>query len=463
MSTANPITPASVLEAMTSAKPAKQAEGAVPPFPLDALPKPLADYVTELHRVERFLPDYTAAGMLFAASTAIGNAVHLKVRDGYHAPPLLWLVAVGPPSIGKTHPMERMLKPLKEKDARTKREHDQAVREWEAADEERRKRKKGEPQQEPPPPRPVWRPHVVGDITMEALVAKLSATPRGLGLHSDELAGWLKRMDQYRSGGDRQAWLTIWNGGQINEVRKTAGEHVVPRSFVALGGGIQPSVLNTLGKDQDGLTVRMLYAFPDQPRKHYASADAMKPAWATMWADVVEVLLALPMRPVGGDLEPVLLVHSKEAAEAYAEWNRTITDRTNEANTKGDGMTSELLGKMETYAHRLALVLELLHRACGNAGKAAEVRPEAMHGALRLVAYFEATARKAFFRMYEADAVDLLTPQHGKLYGTLPDVFTTADALKVAAAHGVSERTCKRLLRRKELFRTEAHGKYRKL
>jgi hypothetical protein len=61
-------------------------------------------------------------------------------------------------------------------------------------------------------------------------------------------------------------------------------------------------------------------------------------------------------------------------------------------------MSAALFGKLDTYAHRLALVLEILHRACSAEVQIPnEVRPEAMEGALKLVDYFEATARKGAF------------------------------------------------------------------
>ena len=464
MSTAATITPTDVLKEMS--KPAKASTAKVPPFPLDALPVDLANYARELHRVNRFPLDYTACGMLFAAAAAIGNAVHLKVRDGYPAPPMLWLVLVGPPSVGKSHPMNLMLKALKHRDARTKREHDKAVREWEAAQDERKRQrgKPGTPPDEPPAPRPVWRPNLVDDNTMEALVAKLAATPRGVGLHCDELAGWLARFDQYRAGGDRQKWLSIWTQSTLVEIRKTAGEQLVPTPFVAVGGTMQPARLSCLSKERDGFTPRLLFAYPDEVWRHEASTASLDPRWAEMWTEVVEYLLALAMRPTGdGGLEPVLLVHSKEAAEAFAAWDRMNVKRANAAIRVGDELSAELFGKLDTYAHRLALVLELLYRARGNAGNPAEVRLEAMQGALKMLDYFEATARRVYFEIYEADEVDRLPPLKGRVYAALPEAFTTAEGMKVAGSMGMPERTFKRMLNDAKLFRKDAHGKHVKL
>jgi hypothetical protein len=460
MNTATTITPEQVLEAMAPAKPAKPTESTVPPFPLEVFPDLLVDYAQELHEVNGFLPDYTGAGMLFAASTAIGNAVHLKVKEGYTAPGILWLVLVGRPSVGKTHPLNAMAKPLAKRDARTKREHDTKVREWEAAQDERRKRKPGKdaPPEEPPSPRPVWRPHLVDDITMEALLAKLAATPRGLGLHCDELAGWLAGMDKYRKGGDRQKWLSIFNGSQLSEIRKNAGEHVVPHPFVSVAGGIQPGKLSTLGRDHDGLLHRLLFVYPDEQVRRYASKASVSKEWGEVWGRVLEQLLGLEMRMEEGDLVPVLLEHSEGAADVYAAWDRMNTDRTNAANTSGDELSAALFGKLDTYAHRLALVLEMLHRACTGEGYGREVSAKAMEGALKLLEYFEATARKVHFQLFEADAVDRLPPLKARVYAALPERFATGEGTKIAEAMGMPSRTFKRLLRDAHLFRKDGHG-----
>lgn len=460
MNTATKITPEQVVDAM-QIESAKPGERTVPPFPLDVLPELLADYARELHRVNGFLPDYTGAGMLFAASTAIGNAAHLYVKEGYTAPGMLWLVLVGRPSIGKTHPLNAMVKPLAKRDARTKREHDAKLREWEAAQDERRRGKRGNdaPPEEPPTPRPIWRPHLVDDITMEALLAKLAATPRGLGLHCDELAGWLAGMDKYRKGGgDRQKTLSMWSGSQLSEIRKTAGENVVPRPFVAVAGGVQPAKLHALGRDHDGFLHRLLFAYPDEQVRRYASSASMSADWGEMWTKVLEQLLALEMRVADGELEPMLMHYSTGASSVYTAWDRMNTDRTNAANATGDELSAALYGKLDTYAHRLALVLELLHRACTGEGLGREVRPEAMEGAVKLLEYFEATARKVHFQLFEADAVDRLPPLKARIYGALPERFATGDGIKIAKLMGMPPTTFKRMLREPKLFRKDSHG-----
>mgnify|MGYP000243424022 CR=1 FL=1 len=460
MNTAAIITREQVLEVVNGHKHGKHTtEIQVPPFPLDAFPEMLADYARELHRCNGYPQDYTGAGFLFAASAAIGNSVHLRVREGYTVPPILWLVLVGRPSIGKTHPLNAACSPLAKRDAKAKRTHGEALAAWEAEEAARRIRKtKDGTTEERPNPRPIWRPHLVDDITMEALLAKLSLCPRGVGLHCDELVGWLAGMDKYRKGGDRQKWLSLFNGSQVSEIRKTAGELLVERPCVSVAGGVQPSRLDTLGRDHDGFLHRLLFVYPDEQVKQYARKTSVSKEWGEAYTSMLEQLLAFEMRMEEGELVPVLLVHSNEAAEAYTAWDRMNTDRINEANTAGNELSAALFGKLDTYVHRLALVLEMLQRVCTGVGQEKEVGITAMEGALRLVEYFEATARKVHFQLFEADAVDRLPGRKARVYAALPERFATGDGLKIAEALGMPSSSFKRFLREGKLFRKLDHG-----
>ena len=460
MSTARAITLEQVLEVVNGHKAGKPtAEVVVPPFPLEALPDVLADYARELHRCNGFPLDYTGTGILFAASVAIGNSVHLKVREGYTVPPILWLVLVGRPSIGKTHPLNAACSPLAKRDARSKRMHGEALAAWDAEEVARKTGKaKGDAPEDAPSPRPIWRPHLVDDITMEALLAKLSVCPRGVGLHCDELVGWLAGMDKYRKGGDRQKWLSLFNGSQVSEIRKTAGELLVERPCVSVAGGVQPGRLSALGRDHDGFLHRLLFAYPDEQVKQYARSTSVAKEWGERYTATLEHLLALEMLMEEGELVPVLLEHSAEAAESYLAWDRMNTDRINEANAAGNELSAALFGKLDTYVHRLALVLEMLQRVCTGESAGNEVQGDAMDGALLLVKYFEATARKVHFQLFEADEVDRLDSRKARVYAALPERFATGDGLKLAEAMGMPSTSFKRFLRESKLFRKDGHG-----
>lgn len=429
-------------------------EHQVPPFPIHVFPKLLEDYARELHRCNSFPLDYTGAGFLFAASVAIGNTAQVKVKEEYTMPAVLWLAIVGRPGTNKTHPLEAALKHLKRKgeDAHAKYKLEQAR--WEQEEGERRNRTEG---REAPRPGPQWRPHLVGDATMEALVAKLEHAHRGLGLHRDELAGWWGSMDQYRKGADREKWLSLFNGKAVDAIRRTSGEVLVPMPFVSVCGTVQPGKLHTLGKDQDGFLPRILFAYPDQQVKPYHSEASIGKEWALSYAQVLDRLLELPLELDHNRPAPKLLELSEAALVAFRQWERTNTDRTNAATSEG---IAAIYPKLETYAPRLALVLDLLHLAAEGAGMPERISGKAMKGALELVEYFQATARKVHFQLFEENAAERLTDTRARVYAKLPERFTTGEGLAIAKDLGMSERTFKRFIQDGDLFKREGHGTF---
>lgn len=460
MSTARAITPEQVLEAVNGSKPTKPAaEVVVPPFPVDVLPDLLAGYARELQRCNGFPLDYTGASFLYAASVCIGNAFHVKVKEGYTMPAVLWLALVGRPGTMKTHPLELALKPLKKLDADAFDKYREEVVAWEHEHAER-KRSNPKDGDATPKPRPHWSLHLVTDATMEALMGKLEHLPRGVGLHRDELSGWWGSMDQYRKGADREKWLSLFNGKQVDAIRKTSGEVLVRRPFVSVAGTVQPGKLYTLGKDQDGFLPRLLFAFPDEQAKPYHATASVAPEWASNYAVLVDRLLEIPMAEHEGKLVPRLVPLSAEALELFMAWDRMNTDRTNAAEAEG---IAGIYPKLEMYVHRLALLLEVLHTVCDGTGTGDSIGARAMEGALKLVEYLEATARKVHFQLFEADPVDLLDDRKGRTYALLPNAFTTAEGYKVAEAMKLSRRSFRRWLGDGRLFKRTDHGQYRKL
>jgi len=71
------------------------------------------------------------------------------------------------------------------------------------------------------PKPPIFQHVITTDATTEALASMLAGS-KGTLLFRDELAGWVKSMDQYRSGrgADRQHFLSMWSRSPIKVDRK---------------------------------------------------------------------------------------------------------------------------------------------------------------------------------------------------------------------------------------------------
>ena len=88
--------------------------------------------------------------------------------------------------------------------------------------------------------------------------------------------------------------------------------------------------------------------------------------------------------------QPEILRFTPEAKQLLFEWQRELTDQSNKPENEA---ISGINAKMEMYAVRLALILQMVRYACNEDNKQA-VGIEAVQGALKLVEYFKRTAIK---------------------------------------------------------------------
>jgi putative DNA primase/helicase len=192
---------------------------------------------------------------------------------------LAWLPEVDSPGSRKSPAAVLAYKPLEKLQAALRKAHKQELEIFERDMRDhvvKKKRAAKEDKPEPDPPvRPKMRRCIVDDITVEALATRLEQNPRGFLSAHDELTGFLKGLDQYKSGGKgnaRQSYLKMWSNNAIYVDRKGADEPVVvPNPYVTLQGAIQPSVLGEIGAGRDdGFLDRFIFAYPEPHRGGYS-------------------------------------------------------------------------------------------------------------------------------------------------------------------------------------------------
>lgn len=284
------------------------------------------------------------------------------------------------------------------------------VRQWEV--EKREAAKSAEPAPEEPEA-PSMSRCVASDTTVEALVGILEDNPRGLLVHKDELAGWVRSMDQYKGGkgSDRQHWLSFWSTDEVVVDRKSRmGEPlIVAKPFVSLFGGIQPAMLGELGAGaEDGLMDRFLFAYPE-PRHVRFSYEEVSAESEGRYAALYEKLADLPLATdEHGDPNPKPLKLSPEARRLFA---RTVDE--SGAEILQPGFPSRLEGvwsKLRGHLARLSLVLAVCRYAEASPGVAREecVEREDVEAASALLDYFKAHARRVYAELASPDPLDLL-------------------------------------------------------
>jgi Protein of unknown function (DUF3987) len=234
---------------------------------------------------------------------------------------------------------------------------------------------------------------VVDDTTIEALAGIFESNPRGVLVARDELAGWVRAMDQYKSGkgADRQNWLSLWSNAPISVDRKSSSEPVIVESpWVSVTGSIQPEILPDLADGrEDGLLDRFVFAYPD-PYYVPLSAKEISATAENELRELYESLASLRMPESNGEPFPGTVPLAPGSWEAFKSLADALTAEMYEL-----GFPLRLAGawrKLEGYLARLALILCVARVAGSDARE--QIEPQDIRDAGRLVDYFKVHARR---------------------------------------------------------------------
>ena len=438
---------------------AKEKELKVNHFPVKVFPALIQKIITATNESLNFPIDFIGTSILYAVSVAIGNTYRVEIMKGYDQNAVLYLAIVGRTGTNKSHPLSFTMKPIEEQDnlkyqryQREKKEYDNIVN---------LPKREREQQGYDEPVKPVWEQHLVTDFTPEALADVHKFNKRGIGVYSDELASWFKNFNRYNKGSEEQFWLSVWSGKPIRINRKTSEPTYIPLPFISVAGTIQPGILNELAKDrtENGFLDRLLFVMPDNLKKDYWSETEISPEIIENWQTIITKLLDISIiEDETLNPQPVILKFTPEAKQRLFNWQREITDLSNKTENEA---ISGIYAKIEMYAIRLALILEMIRFACGESNKQV-IGIEAVQGALKLAEYFINSAVKVHSLVSNASPLDKLPADKQNLYNALPDFFTTNEGVQVAESMDVSERTFKYFINNRDLFHNIKRGEYEK-
>ncbi|WP_236974741.1 DUF3987 domain-containing protein [Membranihabitans maritimus] len=427
------------------------------PFPVEIFPARVQRIIIATNESLNYPIDFIGASLLYAASVAIGNTHWVEIKNGFRQNAVMYLALVGRPGTNKSHPLSFALDPITQRGDLKYQEYERKKQEYHRISSLEAAVKS----QYDKPEKPILEQYLVSDFTPEALADVHQHNKRGLGVYSDELASWVNNFGRYNKGSEEQFWLSAWSGKSIIINRKQNEPIYISVPFISVGGTIQPGVLDELAKKrtQNGFLDRILFVVPDDLKKVYWSETELKTEVKEDWNTIVSKILDVSidydetLNP-----QPEILSFSPEAKQFISDWQRGITDLSNEA---ADDTISGIYAKMELYALRLALCLEIMQWAAGN-GQKQFIGVEATRGAIKLVEYFIKSALKVHTIISNDDPVSKLPGDKQNLYEALPNTFTTSDGIEIAEGMNVSKRTFQYFIKNKDLFSKPKRGKYEK-
>jgi Protein of unknown function (DUF3987) len=283
-------------------------------------------------------------------SARIPSETRLLINPGtdYSVPALRWIALIGETGTKKSPVLKTLLAPLlsiqKQMATKYKAEKDAYDKEyilW--------KNKKGnDSEEEPTPPAPMMDCYF-SDFTIESIGQSISDRPQDSYLvFVDELAGFFNSMDAYRKGGgDRQKWLDLYNAGALKINRKGSPTIFCPNTSVSILGGLQPSVLAQMIKQdtsaQDGLWNRFMFCSLPQTKTKAFSDNSI-----SLFDCLLSLYTNLSSAPV---IEHIL---SDAAKPLWEAWHDEIEDR---VMTEPSDLLRGTYAKAEGVAGRNALIV----------------------------------------------------------------------------------------------------------
>ena len=235
------------------------------PFPVEVLPKVVAEFVAEVIESQDCAPEFVVLPLTSCLGAAVGNTAAMRPKTDWNAPSIFWTVTIGESGTGKSPAFKEATQFIVqlENEAYSQYlanlgDYDRTMKGW--------KKKDGKPEPESPHHKRFY----VGDTTTEALMSVLESNPTGVMVVNDELSGWFASFDKYirkGSGGDAAKWLKLWDSSPVSIDRKSGDiKHCrIKKPIVSIAGTIQPQVLWKSAESkhiENGLLARFLIAYP---------------------------------------------------------------------------------------------------------------------------------------------------------------------------------------------------------
>ncbi|MBY0528022.1 MAG: DUF3987 domain-containing protein [Gemmataceae bacterium] len=363
---------------------------AAPPFPVNALPVAVRQFVQSVAAALPCPVDLVAVAALGAISPAIGNTRHLQIKAGWIEGPQLWLAIVCDSGPKKSPALAAATQPLHDAQQRhwTEYQNACAAEPGQAAGPQDSQEKTSRGARRSDAARPVLRQVLTSDTTRGGLLDLLEENPRGMALITDELVGWAGGIKR----DDVPFWLSVWSGTKIlaNRARRTGQPHVyLPRPMISVMGCLPPSALKQLESVQrrhSDFLHRLLFSWPE-PQPHRWSEAEPTPEAVAAYSQLFERLLALdaPVDATTQQLRPRVLTWTPEGKAAWLRYEERLM-----ADLNGKDLPDGLRGswaKMEGYGARLALVLHVVRYVMGET-QSADVDETSVTSAARLIEYF---------------------------------------------------------------------------
>jgi hypothetical protein len=357
------------------------------PFPVDALPPILDEYVPAAAAAIGCDSAMVALPALAVVAAAIGNARVLRLRTLWTEPSVIWSAVLANSGEQKSPGWEAASRPYSDIQLEKIRDAKKQEKAYQAA------LQRGE-KPEPPADAPTI---TTTDSTIWTLGELLRDNIKGILLSRDELDGWLQGFTRFANSKstDRPHWLELNRAGTllIDRMSRDQGRLAVPRAACSITGTIQPLILASSITDEDlaaGLLARILLANPPRRRKRWPTED-ISAEQVKRYDRLLRALLDLHLQD-DETRKPYSLDLDHDAKATWIDWYNDWADRQFESRAE----QAAVLAKLEGYAARLGLIHHVVTLASEGCNELYPVSNRSIQAGIKLARWFANEAIRVY-------------------------------------------------------------------
>jgi hypothetical protein len=411
-------------------------------FPENIFPIVLQKLIGELESTLNFSPDYTSASILYAVSVSIGNRIQLKVKNSWLEKSNLYMVLVGRTGDVKSHSVSFCLDPLMRLDKQNFEKYLLKKKEYEQLPVVEKSKTTI----------PVLRQLLLNDFTPEAFVKAHYFNPRGIGLYTDEIAGFFNSFNQYRKGSEEESYLSAWSGKPIIKNRISGDEMRVDNTKVDIIGTMQEGILSSVfqsNKMKNGFIDRLLFVLPHKYVDNKWNDLDLDKKYIEWYSNFISKIYNL------AENSEAILEFQPEAKDYLYNWQNDQKHDFDFEYQRGVSV------KLQQYVLRFSILIEVIHSVC-NDEKLHLISLKTLKSAIKLRDYFFENAVRVF-EIIDNTYYDSLTEIQKNVFDKLPPQFKTGEGIEIISKEDLmKERSFKNFLKDEKLFKKIAHGIYEK-
>lgn len=419
-----------------------------------AFPKKIQKLVSGLVQYENYNEEYLLVSMLSAVSSAAGNAVKIRIKGEWVTSSAIYAILVGDAGIGKSQPLDFAYLPIRAVDKKYRDEYEALLKQLENT-----KRRNGAVV----PPRIQLKRNILSDFTPEALMSAHATNLRGITALIDEIMGMFNSINQYSKGQLVEQLLTAYSGKPLDVTRVSMELPLhIEHPCINIIGTTQTDRLKEIfrnGYEENGFLDRFLFSYPLNsiiPLWNKENAKQPTKCYFEEWDEIMSHIIEIPFEAEYNDCKVLTL--TEEATDCLYDWHNANVMLIQGAEV--DSRTRSRMMKTIQNVPRLALIVQLMRWACGEAGMKM-VEQCSLKSAIQISEYFE----DSYSRIGEVISMYQLRWSGRKLFEALPDEFTTKMAVTKGYELGMGKRNVMYTITHmidSRMVEKVKHGKYRK-